>query len=38
VLLEEVNKYSWFRRVFNRFAYLMYKIIFQIVSAGRYTK
>ena len=38
VLLEEVKKYSWIRRVFNRFAYLMYKIIFQIVSAGRYTK
>ena len=38
VLLEEVKQYSWIRRVFNRFAYLMYKIIFQIVSAGRYTK
>ena len=38
VLLEEVKKYSWTRRVFNRFAYLMYKSIFQIVSAGRYTK
>ena len=38
VLIEEVKKYSWTRRVFNRFAYLMYKSIFQIVSAGRYTK
>ncbi len=38
VLLEEVKKYSWIRRVFNRFAYLMYKSIFQILSAGRYTK
>ena len=38
VLLDEVKKYSWTRRVFNRFAYLMYKSIFQIVSAGRYTK
>ncbi len=38
VILEEVKKYSWARRVFNRFAYLIYKSIFQIVSAGRYTK
>ena len=38
VLLQEVKKYSWTRRIFNRLAYLMYKIIFQIVSAGRYTK
>jgi len=38
VLLDKVKKYSWTRRVFNRFAYLMYKSIFQIVSAGRYTK
>ena len=38
VLLDQVKKYSWTRRVFNRFAYLMYKSIFQIVSAGRYTK
>ena len=38
VILEEVKKYSWARRVFNRFAYLIYKSVFQIVSAGRYTK
>ena len=38
VVLEEVKKYSWARRVFNRFAYLIYKSVFQIVSAGRYTK
>ena len=38
VILEEVKKYSWARRVFNRFAYLIYKNVFQIVSAGRYTK
>ena len=38
VMLEEVKKYSWARRVFNRFAYLIYKSVFQIVSAGRYTK
>jgi cardiolipin synthase len=38
VLFDEVKKYSWTRRVFNRIAYLIYKGIFQIVSAGRYTK
>ena len=38
VLLEEVKKYSWTRRVLNRIAYLIYKSVFQIVSAGRYTK
>lgn len=38
VLIDEVKKYSWTRRAFNRFAYFMYKSIFQIVSAGRYTK
>ena len=38
VILEEVKKYSWARRVFNRFAYLIYKSVFQIISAGRYTK
>jgi cardiolipin synthase len=38
VMLEEVKKYSWARRIFNRFAYLIYKSVFQIVSAGRYTK
>ena len=38
VILGEVKKYSWARRVFNRFAYLIYKSVFQIVSAGRYTK
>jgi hypothetical protein len=38
VLLEEVKKTSWVRRIFNRFAYLIYKSVFQIVSAGRYTK
>ena len=38
VLVEEVEKYSWARRLFNRFAYLLYKSVLQIISAGRYTK
>ncbi len=38
VLVEEVEKYSWARRLFNKFAYLLYKSVLQIISAGRYTK
>ena len=35
---EEVKHYSWIRRLFNRFAYLLYKTVLQLISAGRYTK
>ena len=38
VIVEEVENYSWARRLFNRFAYLLYKSVLQVISAGRYTK
>ena len=38
VMVKEVENYSWARRLFNRFAYLLYKSVLQVISAGRYTK
>lgn len=38
VIVEEVENFSWPRRLFNRFAYLLYKSVLQVISAGRYTK
>ena len=35
---DQVAALSWPRRVFNRFAYLLYKIVLQAITAGRYTK
>ncbi|MEY3900454.1 MAG: hypothetical protein RI962_1609 [Pseudomonadota bacterium] len=38
VSADEVAKFSWGRRVGNRLAYLLYKLVLQAISAGRYTK
>jgi len=38
VSAEQVAKFSWLRRVGNRLAYLVYKIVLQALTAGRYTK
>ena len=38
VSAEQVAKFSWLRRVGNRLAYLLYKIVLQALTAGRYTK
>ena len=38
VTSEQVAQFSWSRRAFNRFAYLLYKIVLQAITAGRYTK
>ena len=35
---DQVAKLSWVRRVGNRLAYLLYKLVLQAISAGRYTK
>ena len=38
VSADQVAQFSWGRRIGNRLAYLLYKIILQALSAGRYTK
>ena len=38
VSADQVAKFSWWRRVVNRLAYLLYKLVLQALSAGRYTK
>ncbi|MEK0428678.1 MAG: hypothetical protein RL001_1205 [Pseudomonadota bacterium] len=38
VSADQVAKFSWGRRVGNRLAYLLYKLVLQAISAGRYTK
>ena len=35
---QQLARLSWPRRVFNRMAYLLYKIVLQAITAGRYTK
>lgn len=35
---EQVAQLSWPRRAFNRMAYLLYKVVLQAITAGRYTK
>ncbi len=38
VSAEQVAKFSWLRRLGNRLAYLLYKLVLQALTAGRYTK
>jgi cardiolipin synthase len=38
VSADQVAKFSWSRRFGNRLAYLLYKLVLQAISAGRYTK
>jgi cardiolipin synthase len=38
VSADQVATFSWGRRVGNRLAYLLYKLVLQAISAGRYTK
>ncbi len=38
VSTEQVAKFSWLRRLGNRLAYLLYKLVLQALTAGRYTK
>ena len=38
VTAEQVAQFSWPRRVFNRLAYLLYELVLQAITAGRYTK
>lgn len=35
---EQLARLSWSRRIFNRLAYLLYKVVLQAITAGRYTK
>ena len=35
---EDVAHFSWIRRVGNRLAYLLYRAVLKIITAGRYTK
>ncbi len=38
VSAEQVAELSWWRRLGNRLAYLLYKLVLQALTAGRYTK
>ena len=38
VSAEQVAAFSWLRRISNRLAYLLYKVVLQALTAGRYTK
>ncbi len=38
VSAEQVAALSWPRRLGNRLAYLLYKVVLQVMTAGRYTK
>lgn len=38
VSAEQVAEFSWLRRLGNRLAYLLYKVVLQALTAGRYTK
>jgi cardiolipin synthase A/B len=38
ITVEDVAQFSWLRRVGNRLAYLLYRAVLKIITAGRYTK
>ena len=38
ITAEDVAQFSWLRRVGNRLAYLLYRAVLKIITAGRYTK
>jgi len=38
ITVEDVAQFSWLRRVGNRLAYLLYRTVLKIITAGRYTK
>ena len=38
ITAENVAHFSWIRRVGNRLAYLLYRTVLKIITAGRYTK
>ncbi|MEO0314937.1 MAG: hypothetical protein RI928_1393 [Pseudomonadota bacterium] len=38
VTAEDVAQFSWLRRTGNRLAYLLYRAVLKIITAGRYTK
>jgi cardiolipin synthase len=38
ITAEDVAQFSWLRRVGNQLAYLLYRAVLKIITAGRYTK
>ncbi len=38
ITAEDVARFSWLQRVGNRLAYLLYRAVLKIITAGRYTK
>lgn len=38
VTAQQVAEFSWLRRTGNRLAYLLYRVVLQALTAGRYTK
>ena len=38
ITAEDVAQFSWLRRVGNRLAFLLYRAVLKIITAGRYTK
>jgi hypothetical protein len=38
ITAEDVAQFSWLRRIGNRLAYLLYRAVLKIITAGRYTK
>jgi len=38
ITAEDVAQLSWLRRIANRLAYLLYRTVLKIITAGRYTK
>ena len=38
ITAEDVAQFSWLRRIGNQLAYLLYRAVLKIITAGRYTK